>query len=127
MGHSEAVQRTVRELTAMGVEIAIDNFGSGYSSLGLVRGLPISVVKIDRSLVSSCPSKRECAAIVHAASSMARVMGIRVVAEGVETEEQRRMVVALGCDGAQGFLFARPLDASKVVRLKDEVVTTGVA
>lgn len=124
MGYSEAVQRTVRELTTMGVQIAIDNFGSGYSSLGLVRGLPVQVVKIDRSLVSSCPSKRECAAIVHAASSMANVMGIRVVAEGVETEEQRRMVIQLGCQGAQGFLFARPLDTSRVLLLKDEVATT---
>ena len=121
MGDSEAVHRTVRALRAMGVEIAIDNFGSAYSSLGLVRGLPVQVVKIDRTLISACPAKKECAAIVHAAASMARVMGIRVVAEGVETEEQRRQVLSLGCDAAQGYLFAHPVDASRVALLHGEI------
>jgi diguanylate cyclase (GGDEF)-like protein/PAS domain S-box-containing protein len=121
MVDSEAVHRTVRALRAMGVEIAIDNFGSAYSSLGLVRGLPVQVVKIDRTLISACPAKKECAAIVHAAASMARVMGIRVVAEGVETEEQRRLVVSLGCDAAQGYLFTHPVDASRVALLHGEI------
>jgi diguanylate cyclase (GGDEF)-like protein/PAS domain S-box-containing protein len=121
MADSEAVHRTVRALRGMGVEIAIDNFGSAYSSLGLVRGLPVQVVKIDRTLISACPSKRECAAIVHAAASMARVMGVRVVAEGVESEEQRRMIVSLGCDAAQGYLFAHPVDASRVPSLQREI------
>ena len=117
MGESEGVHRTLAALKALGVEVAIDNFGSGYSSLGLVRGLPIQVVKIDRSMVSSCPSKRECAAIVHAASSMARVMGIHVVAEGVETEEQRQLVISLGCHAAQGYLFSRPVSAERIAQL----------
>ncbi len=125
MADSEAVHRTLAMLKSLGVEIAIDNFGSGYSSLGLVRGLPVQVVKIDRSMVSSCPSKRECAAIVQAAASMARVMGIHVVAEGVETEEQRQSVVSLGCHAAQGYLFARPLDAAAILALKTpKTVTT---
>jgi EAL domain-containing protein (putative c-di-GMP-specific phosphodiesterase class I) len=127
MTDSEEVHRQLRALKALGVEIAIDNFGTGYSSLGLVRGLPISVVKIDRSLVSSCPSKRECAAIVQAASAMSRVMGIRVVAEGVETEEQRRMMITLGCDGAQGFLFAKPIEPKRVPRLMHEKPTVPLA
>ncbi|HYC37158.1 MAG TPA: EAL domain-containing protein [Usitatibacter sp.] len=120
LADSEAVHRTVRALKVMGIEIAIDNFGSGYSSLGLLRGLPVQVVKIDRTLVSSCPSKRECAAIVQAAASMARVMGVRVIAEGVETDEQRQVVASLGCDGAQGYFFARPVDASRVALLRNE-------
>jgi EAL domain-containing protein (putative c-di-GMP-specific phosphodiesterase class I) len=112
MMDSDASHRTLTALRTLGVEIAIDNFGSGYSSLGLLRGLPVQVVKIDRSLVSTCPSKRECAAIVQAAAAMSRAMGIRVIAEGVETDEQRRMLITLGCDSAQGHLFYRPMDAS---------------
>ena len=127
MTDSEEVHRTVRALRNLGVEMAIDNFGTGYSSLGLVRGLPISVVKIDKSLVSSCPSKRECAAIVQAAAAMSRVMGIRVIAEGVETEEQRRVMISLGCDGAQGYLFAKPIEPKRVPRLMDEKPTVPVA
>ena len=127
MTDSEEVHRQVRALKGLGVEMAIDNFGTGYSSLGLVRGLPISVVKIDKSLVSSCPSRRECAAIVQAASAMSRVMGIRVVAEGVETEEQRRVMISLGCDAAQGFLFAKPIEPKRVPRLMDEKPTVPAA
>jgi predicted signal transduction protein with EAL and GGDEF domain len=115
MADSEVSHRTLTALRALGVEIAIDNFGAGYSSLGLLRGLPVQVVKIDRSLVSSCPSKRECAAIVQAAAAMSRAMGIRVIAEGVENEEQRRMVMSLGCEAAQGHLFYRPVEAAGVV------------
>ena len=114
---SEAASQAVRAFKAQGVEMAIDNFGTGYSSLGLVRGLPIQVVKIDKSLVSYCPSKRECAAIVQAASAMSRVLGIRVVAEGVETEEQRDAMHALGCDGMQGYLLARPMDAAGIAAM----------
>jgi EAL domain-containing protein (putative c-di-GMP-specific phosphodiesterase class I) len=73
------------------------------------------VVKIDRSLVSSCPAKRECAAIVQATTSMAHALGIRVVAEGIETEEQRAQMAALGCDGGQGHLFAEPGEARDIV------------
>jgi diguanylate cyclase (GGDEF)-like protein/PAS domain S-box-containing protein len=113
----DGIHRALRNLKAIGVEIAIDNFGTGLSSLGLVRGLPIEVVKIDRSLVSACPVKRECAAIVQATASMARSLGLRVVAEGVETEEQRAQMAALGCDGAQGHFFAEPSDARRITEL----------
>ena len=101
-------------LRALGAEIAIDNFGTGYSSLGLVRGLPIQVVKIDKSLVSYCRSKRECAAIVQAASAISRALGIRVVAEGVETAEQLATMRALGCDSLQGYYLARPVEAAGI-------------
>jgi len=117
MSDSDAVHRTLRALRALGIEMAIDNFGTGFSSLGLVRGLPIQVVKIDRSLVSSCPSRRECAAIVQATTSMAKALGIRVVAEGVESEEQRALVASLGCDAAQGHLFSEPVDARRIAEL----------
>jgi EAL domain-containing protein (putative c-di-GMP-specific phosphodiesterase class I) len=115
--HAETVLSALQPLDSLGVEIVIDNFGTGYSSLGLVRGLPIRAVKIDKSLVSYCPSKRECAAIVQAASTMARVLGIRVIAGGVETEEQRESMVAMGCDSMQGYLAARPVDAAGIAAM----------
>ena len=114
---SEAAYAAVRGFRALGVQVAIDNFGTGYSSLGLVRGLPVSVVKIDKSLVSHCSTKRECAAIVQAAASMAKVIGIRVVASGVETEEQREAMQALGCDAVQGYLVAPMADAAGIAAM----------
>ena len=114
MQDSDVISRAVLALRALGAEIAIDNFGTGYSSLGLVRGLPIQVVKIDKSLVSYCPNKRECTAIVQACSAISRTLGIRVVAEGVETEEQLASMRALGCDSLQGYYLARPMDAAGI-------------
>ena len=114
---SDALHGAVRALAALGIGMAIDNFGTGYSSLGLVRALPIQVVKIDRSLVSSGVAQRECAAIVQAAAAMSRALGIRVVAAGVETEEQRRAMQELGCDGLQGYLLGRPTDAASIAAM----------
>jgi diguanylate cyclase (GGDEF)-like protein/PAS domain S-box-containing protein len=126
MQDSDVAGRSIKSLRALGVEIAIDDFGTGYSSLGLVRGLPIQVVKIDKTLVSSCVNKRECAAIVQATSAMARALSIRLVAEGIETEEQRKLMKSLGCDAGQGYLFATPVQPEKVAELlkaKSEATT----
>jgi EAL domain-containing protein (putative c-di-GMP-specific phosphodiesterase class I) len=117
MQEPEAAQQALRAFKVLGVEVAIDNFGTGYSSLGLVRGTPVTVLKIDKSLVSYCTNKRECAALVQATSAMSRVLGIRVVAEGVETEEQRQSVQALGCDAIQGYLASRPVDAAGIAAM----------
>jgi EAL domain-containing protein (putative c-di-GMP-specific phosphodiesterase class I) len=111
---SELVTRNVLAFRALGCEIAIDNFGTGYSSLGLVRGIPVQVVKIDKSLVSYCPNKRECAAIVQACAAISRNLGIRVVAEGVETAEQLETMRSLGCDSLQGYYVSRPTDAAGI-------------
>ena len=117
MSDSQAADRTIRSLHALGVKIAIDNFGTGYSSLGLVRGFAIDAVKIDRSLVSSCPDKRACAAIVQGVGAMARSLGLIVIAGGVESEEERRVMATLGCDRAQGNLIGRPVDWARIARL----------
>jgi len=117
MIESDAAARTVRALQSEGVDIALDNFGTGYSSLGLVRGYSLRAVKIDRSLVSSCPNKRECAALVQAVSAMGRNLGLTVIAGGVETEDERRVVAALGCDRAQGNFIGRPVEAPRVLEL----------
>jgi EAL domain-containing protein (putative c-di-GMP-specific phosphodiesterase class I) len=118
MGDSEGLHRTVRGLQRLGVEVAIDNFGSGYSSLGLVRGFSVTAVKIDKTLVSSCINKRECAAIVEAVGAMAKTLGITVIAAGVETEEEKRLVHSLGCERAQGMLVGRPVGWSEIREAK---------
>ncbi|MGI8761377.1 MAG: putative bifunctional diguanylate cyclase/phosphodiesterase [Jatrophihabitantaceae bacterium] len=100
--------REVREVAALGVSIALDDFGTGYSSLSLLRDLPISVVKIDRSFIAPIAEDRRTAALVRSVVVMCNALAISTVAEGVETREQLALVSALGCDHAQGYLFGRP-------------------
>jgi EAL domain-containing protein (putative c-di-GMP-specific phosphodiesterase class I) len=114
MNDPAAAERALRALQGLGVQLAVDDYGTGFSSLSLVRRFPIHVVKIDRSFVSGCPQNRECVAIVQAVSAMAYTLGLRVVAEGVETEEQREVLASMGVDGAQGFHFSRPVVASGI-------------
>ncbi len=117
IANREIADGATRALRALGVEVAIDNFGTGQASLDLVRGLPIQMLKIDRSLVFSCPGERESAAIVQAVAAMSHSLGIRVMAVGVETEEQRQLVRDLGCDAMQGYLAARPTDAAGIAAM----------
>ncbi|MEP7262545.1 MAG: EAL domain-containing protein, partial [Usitatibacter sp.] len=117
IANRETADGATRALRALGVEVAIDNFGTGQASLDLVRGLPIQMLKIDRSLVFSCPGERESAAIVQAVAAMSHSLGIRVMAVGVETEEQRQLVRTLGCDAMQGYLAARPTDAAGIAAM----------
>ena len=117
MHDSDTADRAVRALQALGLQIAIDNFGTGYSSLGLVRGYAVRAVKIDKSLVSGCASKRDCAAIVGAVGAMAKSLGLTVVAAGVETEEEKKLVASLGCDRAQGHYIGPPVDWAAISAL----------
>jgi diguanylate cyclase (GGDEF)-like protein/PAS domain S-box-containing protein len=111
---SEKAIREVHEIAEMGVSIALDDFGTGYSSLSLLRDLPISVVKIDRSFIAPIAEERRAAALVRSLVVMCDSLGIGTVAEGVETPDQRAVVSALGCDHAQGFLFGRPVDVREL-------------
>jgi EAL domain-containing protein (putative c-di-GMP-specific phosphodiesterase class I) len=97
-------------LRRLGVEIAIDDFGTGYSSLSYLRRLQVDVVKLDRSFVSGMTENPRDEAVVAAMVELAHALGLRVIAEGVETEEQLATLEALGCDSMQGFLLAEPLD-----------------
>jgi EAL domain-containing protein (putative c-di-GMP-specific phosphodiesterase class I) len=99
----------LRKLRDAGIEIIIDDFGTGYSSFASMCDLPIGKIKIDRSFISRMTQSSDGEDVVRAIVAMGRAMGKRVVAEGVETELQCRTLLALGCDGAQGFVFARPL------------------
>jgi EAL domain-containing protein (putative c-di-GMP-specific phosphodiesterase class I)/GGDEF domain-containing protein len=100
---------SLRQLADSGVRLAIDDFGQGYSSLGYLRHLPAAILKIDQSFVSDSSSPRT-RALLEAITGMAHRLGMRVVAEGVETEEMLGAVLEAGSDFAQGYLFARPCD-----------------
>ena len=107
---NEALARLSR-LSELGVRLAIDDFGTGYSSLAYLKRFPIDRLKIDRSFVKGLPADESDGAIVRAIVQLAQAMAMKVIAEGVETEPQRAMLLALGCDEFQGFLFAPALDA----------------
>src|SRR5207237_5179168 len=101
----------------MGIRVSLDDFGSGYSSLSQLRMLPIDTVKIDRSFITDLRQGAAARTIVQAIVTMAQALQLRVVAEGVETEEQRTILKQLGCDDIQGYIFSRPLPANEVETL----------
>lgn len=115
MEDMRATQRTFEELARIGVFLAIDDFGTGYSSLNYLRQLPAKQLKIDRSFVSDLEHSEDARAVVGAVVSLAHAMGLCVVAEGVETRGQRDILVAAGCDQLQGFYFARPMPADRLL------------
>jgi diguanylate cyclase (GGDEF)-like protein/PAS domain S-box-containing protein len=106
----------LRELKDLGVSLAMDDFGTGYSSLAHLRRFPLDVIKVDRSFVAGL-GDGQGSSIAGAIVSLAHALGLRTVAEGIEDDEQRRAVLALGCDVGQGFLFARPMPADDLTRL----------
>ena len=106
--------RTLQELHEFGVKLSIDDFGTGYSSLSYLRRFPIDQLKIDRSFVSAMTENADDAAIAGAIISLGRNMKREIVAEGVETLEQARVLQSLGCDIMQGFLFSRPVPAHEM-------------
>ncbi|MBL8315356.1 MAG: EAL domain-containing protein [Rubrivivax sp.] len=106
---AEALHR-LQALARLGLRLSIDDFGTGYSSLAYLKRFPIGKLKIDRSFVSGLPSDESDAGIVRAILQMARALGKKVIAEGVETEAQRQFLQLAGCDEFQGYLFAPALD-----------------
>jgi diguanylate cyclase (GGDEF)-like protein len=106
----------LEELRAMGVMIAIDDFGTGYSSLSQLQQLPVDEIKIDRSFVTRMETDRQDAVLVHSIIDLGRNLGLRVTAEGVETENVKEVLAELGCDYAQGFHMGRPVVASECAR-----------
>jgi len=105
---------TLAALRDLGARIAIDDFGTGWSSLNRLFNLPFDLLKIDRSFVAALDPDGRAAPMVRATISMAHALGMQVVAEGVETEEQLAMLADMDCDLAQGYLFTEPLDAGEV-------------
>lgn len=111
MHAGEQGETALRVLAAKGVRIAIDDFGTGYSSLSYLRMLPCDFLKIDRSFVTDLPHNDHAVSIARAIVSMGRSLGMRIIAEGVETQEQADFLQSIWCDEGQGYLFARPMCA----------------
>jgi len=103
-------------LKAVGVVLAVDDFGTGFSSLAYLKRFPVDILKIDRSFIAGLPDDNEISAIVAAIIAMAKALGLDVVAEGVETLAERDRLIVLGCPNAQGYLFARPQTAEEMTR-----------
>jgi len=116
MADPKRAQRVLRELAEMGVGIAIDDFGTGYSSLAYLRELPVTELKIDRSFVIDMGRDVDDAVIVRSVIDLARNLGLRTVAEGVEDEMTWSTLTDLGCDKAQGFVLARPMTSEAFIR-----------
>jgi predicted signal transduction protein with EAL and GGDEF domain len=107
----------IQKLRALGVRIALDDFGSGYSNLGYLQRFPFDKLKIDRSFVTALGKSANGSVIIQAIVALGRALGVSVLVEGVETEEQRVLLRLAGCDEMQGFLFARPAAAKAIDRL----------
>ena len=110
-------ERLMKRLSGMNTSISIDDFGTGYSSLSYLSRFPVETLKIDRSFVITMTNDTNNAAIVNAIISLARGLNMKVVAEGVDSEEQLTFLRAFRCDTIQGFYFSRPVPASEVLSL----------
>ena len=113
----EEARLRLEELVGLGVRFSIDDFGTGFSSLSYLRQLPLHEIKIDRSFMSGLPSDSASAGIVRSILSMGQHLGLQVVAEGVEQDEQSRFLAAHGCDIQQGWLHGRPVPVDGFMRL----------
>ncbi len=116
----EQTIQILEELRELGVQLSIDDFGTGYSSLSYLRRMPISELKIDRSFISTLPEDQSNAILVTTIITMASAMKMRVVAEGVENDEQLQYLKGLNCDMAQGYYFSKPLNAADFMKLYND-------
>jgi diguanylate cyclase (GGDEF)-like protein len=127
MKNEELTSKLLLELRSLGVSVAIDDFGIGYSSLGRLNDFPVNRLKIDRSFVQGVDNMGRPAALVAAILSMAKALGLDVVAEGVEDFNQLLHLQDQHCDEVQGYLLSKPLPADKITELLDRLVKSGEA
>ena len=113
----EQVANVMKPLRAMGVKLAIDDFGTGHANLSLLTQLPFDIFKIDRQFVSALEADKQAPAVIEMILSMARTLGMKTVAEGIETEEQAAFLTRRGCELGQGFLYSRPILRKDFVKL----------
>ncbi len=116
MQDSENVIKTLGKLDKLGVKLAIDDFGTGYSSLSYLKKFPVGKLKIDKSFVNDVPHDLGATAIVKAVIKLGHSFGLKVIAEGVETEEQLEFLAKLGCDEVQGYYYSKPLPADELTK-----------
>jgi EAL domain-containing protein (putative c-di-GMP-specific phosphodiesterase class I) len=131
MSHGECAVAALEKLKSIGVLIAIDDFGTGYSSLAYLKRFPIDILKVDRSFIRDIPSDSGDMKITRAIIAMAHSLRLKVVAEGVETQDQLTFLRAQHCDSVQGYLLHRPLPEEEVTRVlklnrPDRVVRSAV-
>ena len=120
MENTEAAVVTMNRLRALGIEISLDDFGTGYSSLSYLHRLPIDYLKIDRSFVSRMTESKENAEIVYTIIKLAKSLKMKVIAEGIETDEQLAQLHLLNCEYGQGYFFSKPLEAEMTKVFIDE-------
>lgn len=125
MDDSELVIEKVKQLDKLGVSVSIDDFGTGFSSMNYLKSFPVSKLKIDKSFIAGLPQSSEDTAITKAIIAMSHGMGIKVVAEGVEHEDQVVFLREHSCDVFQGYYFSRPLPFTDFLKLKDRMYDTG--
>ena len=113
MQQTDATLGTLRKLKELGVSIAIDDFGTGYSSLAYLKRFPVDKLKIDRSFVSDIPKMKEQRVIIEAIVALAHALDLKVIAEGVENEAQRKFLRGCGCEYIQGYAAGKPADADR--------------
>jgi diguanylate cyclase (GGDEF)-like protein/PAS domain S-box-containing protein len=121
MQNMEPTIRALQTLRGVGVETSLDDFGTGYSSLAYVARLPVAALKIDRSFVIEMTSSKYARTIVETVISLAHSLGLKVIAEGVDAEDQAALLVALGCDQMQGYLISKPVPADQIEALLAKV------
>lgn len=114
MDELDTVINTLRELKALGIEVAIDDFGTGFSSLSYIQSLPIDRLKIDRSFIKDL-NNGDTGAVAGLVISLGAKLGLKTIAEGVETQEQAKFLKDLGCDEVQGFMYAKPMPENKLL------------
>ena len=118
MENAEAAALMFKQLRSLGVQLSIDDFGTGYSSLSYLHRFPLNYLKIDRSFIMRLAENDN--AIVRTISTLARNLGMEVIAEGIETEEQHQQLRMLGCEYGQGYLFSVPVGSESVPRLLEQ-------
>ncbi|MBJ6725497.1 putative bifunctional diguanylate cyclase/phosphodiesterase [Geomesophilobacter sediminis] len=120
MGNTTDSAAVLKELKSLGVKIAIDDFGTGYSSLSYLKDFAVDRLKIDRSFVREITSRSDAAAIIKAIIAIGHSLGLRVIAEGIETAHEEEVLVRHRCDDAQGYFYAKPMPAAEVERFLTE-------
>ena len=117
MEESTEIIAELSALRALGIKLHVDDFGTGYSSLSYLHRFPVNYLKVDRSFVSRMTETEDNAEIVRTIVTLARNLGMEVIAEGIETEAQNEQLKALGCQYGQGYLFSRPVVTAEVLTI----------